>query len=304
MQRSIHQMIAAVEIIGCMQSTKLKLQQDIKLSPGRTFDIERTRETITNLQRSGEYSYLGFSSIVYPGFEKYTFITIDAIESGRGMWTWNESPKGRRPVHPKLVNLAASSSGLPPMSIPKENSQVYEVRIMIDQYWADLANSLSVDHRANERFIAARLLGWATPSHAIVSVLLNALADCDSNVRNEAARSLLPACHIQDLRLILAKNVNKIIQLLHGPSATDRNKALALLDLLIDMEAVRSVIAGETIKTIKAIARTLQPNNYILARLVLSRCNVGPPESIVLIMAELQKRYMIARSELHVICGL
>jgi hypothetical protein len=128
-----------------------------------------------------------------------------------------------------------------------------------------LALMLRTDKDATDRAAAAFLLAHIDDGPALVQLMLPALRDPDSAVRNNAMRVLSDiAHHHPDLDIPL----EPVLAALDYPTTTDRNKALAILHGLLsrpDGARHHATVIAQAGPTLLAILRLQQPNNHDFA---------------------------------------
>lgn len=118
---------------------------------------------------------------------------------------------------------------------------------------------------ARLRGAAAFLLAHLRDGDDVVAVLLPALRDPDSLVRNNAMRVLQDIAHH---RPDVAVPVEPALAAIDFPATTDRNKALAMLHGLAARPELRPAIRARAPQLIAAL-RLQQPNNHDFAYQIL-----------------------------------
>ena len=118
---------------------------------------------------------------------------------------------------------------------------------LADQHRAALVKTLQTAMDANERTIAAWVLGYSSDRQTAVDQLMLAARDADPEVRNDAVRALSAFVHYVRRHRELAIDVpwDGFVDLLDSLEWTDRNKAVAvLLELTDDRDEAMLVKLG------------------------------------------------------------
>lgn len=262
--------IAAAEVFGCKGMLAHKLLCEFQFQVGKRFDRTAASKHLQTLKQSQQFDYIGLAAVTYPYHSQLIYVTIDAVELGMSQCQWSDPPSGWNPVSGELYSLFPLASRNHPAE-ERNQGNVHVLRTAIHQHWPELLNCLTKDYRPLHRRVAATLLGWAPPEYEVMITLLSALMDPDEAVRNEAGRSLIPICRHPTMKTAIAAHLSPVFQLLNGPSTTDRNKAAAILFELIELESVQHAVRQQAINRLKLMARLKQPNNNLLARLLLAR---------------------------------
>jgi hypothetical protein len=130
---------------------------------------------------------------------------------------------------------------------------------LADQHRAALVKTLQTAMDANERAIAAWVLGYSSDRQAAVDQLMLAAHDADPEVRNDALRALSALVHYVRRHRELAIDVpwDGVVDLLDSLEWTDRNKAIAvLLELTADCdEAILAKLGAQATPSLAEMAR-------------------------------------------------
>jgi hypothetical protein len=137
--------------------------------------------------------------------------------------------------------------------------------------WLELAAVLREDRRKDRRAAAAFLLAHIASGERVVELMLPSITDPNELVRNNAMRVL---ALIAEDHPAIAIPVAPILEALHFPATSDRNKASAILDSLTRRgldPAMRDQLlagAGEVLVDMLALR---QPNNHDPAYRILKQ---------------------------------
>jgi hypothetical protein len=140
-----------------------------------------------------------------------------------------------------------------------------------------------------QRQIAAEILGYASRSREQIRALIRASHDLDSGVRNNAIRALV----------VLARSVSEasaiipgecFVDLLNSAIWTDRNKSVALLDVLTKGRDARlfACLREQALTSLIEMARWSYAGHADTARLVLGRV-AGIDEKTLTAMVQRQE---------------
>lgn len=142
----------------------------------------------------------------------------------------------------------------------------------------ELSTVLRDERREDHRAAAAYLLAYASDGHEVVRRLLPAIRDESAFVRNSVMRVLADiAFHHPEIEIPLSP----VLDALEFPSTTDRNKAAAIIDGLLQRpgaEGLRRSVIERAGPTLVAMLRLRQPNNHDFAYSILkavSRTDFG-----------------------------
>ena len=137
--------------------------------------------------------------------------------------------------------------------------------------FGQLVKVLRTDRNSNKRAAAAFLIAYDKDGNKVVESLLPSVRDSSSIVRNNAMRVLAEiALRHQDVHIPL----DPILQAINFPDTTDRNKAAAIIDRLLqraDSKKLHRRIINQAGEIVLAMLRLKQPNNHDYAYFILKR---------------------------------
>ncbi|KTD25395.1 Uncharacterised protein [Legionella lansingensis] len=131
-----------------------------------------------------------------------------------------------------------------------------------------ILNTLKNDTDAERRAAAAFLVGHFSNPKEIISVLLPAIKDKSSYVRNNVMLMIATTMGLADIHQV---DVQPFINYLDSPYATDRNKALGILSEAIESNTAKKMVIKNGEKRLIKLLQLKQPNNHDLAYLILKK---------------------------------
>lgn len=134
---------------------------------------------------------------------------------------------------------------------------------------SDFAAILQDDADVMQRAAAPYLMAYAADGKTVVTALEAAMNDPSALVRNSVMRVLAEIAHNHTE---LDVPIDSVLTALNYPATTDRNKAAAILEYLLERpnsEISHHHIAHEAGRTLLAMLRLQQPNNHDLAYKIL-----------------------------------
>ena len=123
------------------------------------------------------------------------------------------------------------------------------------------------------RATAAVTIGHIRDGGEVVEIMLKAMQDSESRVRNDAIRVLID---IASLRPEIPIPAAPLIRAIHSPTTIDRNKALAVLFYLLERPSSRATIElirsdGVAVSRLRELLELQQPNNHDFAYMILKK---------------------------------
>lgn len=205
------------------------------------------------LYKSGHFSYLGLSPITYPGGSRIGF-TVDVVDAAdkRRMENFIPKPVGSfaDPDHliaswqryekygfdyfmrtKKAITFKHCSAFHCIFGFERPELKAYELKFnsAVPKYKNDLIAILRNDKDEQKRGAAAYLLAHLKDGHEIVAILSPSIRDSSSYVRNNVMRVIAQtSTKAPEANFPL----DNIIAALTYPTATDRNKAIYVLEML------------------------------------------------------------------------
>jgi hypothetical protein len=293
--------LVAIDIYGTRQITReqvfAKYGQELR-SLGAAWTSEDTSQIeaiLAKLAAPGDFADVSPSLVGYyePGGMKYylTLDFVDRVDAARRM-PFLPQPTGTCPdpaglladwsaYESKVVDLMGSKQmGSTRVECPAfhclgddTNPQVKrladEFVARVPDHVAELAKILSDDHDGAHRAAAAFLLAYSKDGPALVELMVRAFRDSNAVVRNNAMRV------VSDIAFYHAEidvPLDPVIAALDYPATSDRNKAAAILDGLVERPGAvvnAPMIATRAGGTLLAMLRLEQPNNHNFAYRIL-----------------------------------
>lgn len=257
----------------------------------------RIDAAIDEIRRDGGYAYVHPAMVTYyepRGETAYLTIDIVDLQDARRRMPFAPPPTGSYPDPGGLIAtwkayadefhelVRQGARFKPPIECPwfhcLGDPRHPALRALADRVAAgvpghvdELATILRDDRDATHRAAAAFVLAYATDGRTVVDDLVPALHDADATVRNNAMRVLAEiALHHPEVDVPVAP----VLEALAYPATTDRNKASAILDRLLDHPGAAALyprVIREAGRTLIAMLRLRQPNNHDFAYRILKK---------------------------------
>ena len=251
------------------------------------------RKMCENIEALGYFSHVHLALVLYPNGKAY--ITVDVIEKGhKREFILRPPAEGSVDLPEELLKmydqyLARSGRNIrnrsyfPIQSTEKSpsghrfsadpNLRGLEERFidLAQRYLEPLIDTLEGDRNSQKRVVAAALLGWSPDPVPTLSPLSKAVNDHQPIVRNNAALSLAHASRIAIQMKTFKVPLLPILQMLHFPFTTDRQKAALVLAELAESKKFRSTILKEAGNQLIRMLVLKQPSNREAACKVLRR---------------------------------
>ncbi|MEM7353460.1 MAG: MBL fold metallo-hydrolase [Acidobacteriota bacterium] len=296
--------LAGVDVYGSQQISAEQVEAQVGAqlrqlealrAAGQNEQARELRDAIEDeIEAMGDFANVRISRIQYFQPGKPIYITIDLVDTADAAtrMAFNPEPTAEPAEDPEGL-LAAwqqyerTSMGLLSQGkIDGRNVECPAFHCIVGfahpdlERFADLFESGAPAHKAAlksilanssdaaQRGSAAYLLAHLDDGAELLEALLPQVADPSYLVRNNVLRVLQQIAREQkDLEIPL----DPILQALHFPATTDRNKSLAVLDGLADRPALRPEIARRAGATLVDILELLQPNNHDYAYSILKK---------------------------------
>ncbi len=190
-------------------------------------------------------------------WEDYDSIAIQEIVKGNiGQAPWENCPAFHCLLNHEHPALKKKSEALAKRA-PSQFEQLVKV--------------LRTDRNSDKRAAAAFLIAYYKDGNKVVEALVPSIRDSSPIVRNNAMRVLAEiALRHQDVHIPL----DPILQAIHFPDTTDRNKAAAIIDRLLqrpDSKNLHRRIINQVGEIVLAMLRLKQPNNHDYAYFIFKR---------------------------------
>jgi|GEM_PF-3873642 hypothetical protein len=290
-----HLLVASIDIFGCNDIMGQIIRDNLHLQVGSPYHYPTTRYRLRELSRQMDVNSLEIAAIQYKDHPFLVFVTVDVVIQEEMLLLWRKSPISWKTIDPKLLHFLETAR----TCYPNDTSPSSRVLLQVmENIWLPCINTLTEDYRPVQRSLAALFLGWAPGEIEVINALLDALTDSDATVRNNAGLSLLRFCQNAQTRAIIANRAVSVVTLLHSPFTLDRNKAAAILLELIDLPSVRAAIDCRAVARLHQMANLHQPNNTLLARLILAHLG-RYPFPIPLILLGAKTRQLVLRLQTH-----
>ena len=273
-------------------STVLKLVPSLdKLGEKQQKQLNRLIQNITDkVHKSGMYLYVNVGFIIYDDDKPH--ITIDVVEQqDKHRLEYFLKPPTKSIVVPdKLIekwreyekigmNITLQekkflrSKNCPAYHCvfgfdhPKLQRYKQEFAKLVPKNKSELIAALKYDKDEKKRGVAAYLLAHIKDSNELVKILIPAMRDYSSYVRNSVMRVL--GATVEKTNIASLHLVKETVTALDFPAVTDRNKALYILKGLAQHpKYVPYIIRGANIKLLENL-KMLQPNLHENAYVVL-----------------------------------
>jgi len=249
-----------------------RLDKDLKKYAGQQLSIEEVCQLSENILSEIKKDFkanLDFTFTVYKGGNLYLEFFIAGnkkIQKGKTITipqeiidAWNKYHQIRMAHFYKETNKNGYwHTKNPQMAKMEDNFQK-----IVTKNFETISNAVFSGETAQMRQISAYLLNWYDNKKAAMKILLKALRDPEHIVHNEAARAIIG----------ISKKVKipkkDIFNLLSHPNTSCRGKALAIVLALVKEGKIK--IDNNELKKISVLAKSYQPNNYKLAKLILRK---------------------------------
>lgn len=260
---------------------------------GATGDMEAFGEALGALGRAvrdaGRFAFLDLAPIQYPeGDTAVWYVTVDVVDSlDLDRLVFDVEPTGqvegldsllaawRRFEEDGFARRAFWSPGQPCPAFHciftfQDDLAPYETRFREGALaHADaLERMLATDADFADRGHAAYLLAHHPDEGRVARAMIARLTDPSSFVRNNAARVLAFMARETDTKAV---PLEPFLRLIDGPTTTDRNKALAVLDGLARDPAHHRTIRERAGAWLLELLALEQPNNHEFAWSILKR---------------------------------
>jgi hypothetical protein len=247
-------------------------------------DLERTLSA--TIQAEGGFAFAHASRIQYHGATPVAYVTVDIVDADdrAARMTFSRAPTGEYPDPDGLIARWGEYEDAWVKHLDKQVRATCEVWHCLDEgdpalasfradftarvpaHEAELATILRDDKRFVYRARAAFLLAHLASGDRVVQLELPAIHDPEELVRNNALRVLAKVAmnHPE-----IAIPVAPIVEALHYPETTDRNKAAYVLTGLVKHPDTHDAIrtrAGDVLVDMLSLA---QPINHDPAYTVL-----------------------------------
>ncbi len=238
--------LAGVDIFGNNSTPDKEILAILGVKEGDEINPEVVTRLDRKIRDSGKFAYSKVSSAAFG--DRKSYLTVDVVEKGEEeRLKLGEAPTGTVEVPAEVLDWMRryEKAAFQMFQIrPKGFKDIeeghyldrdpglreYEEKMleMVPAHYDVLVKALLEDKDPEKRASCATLLGYANDKRAVVGPLEKALKDPDVQVRANAARALIPIAYLS-ARNRIPFPMEPILELLHYPNASDRNKAVALL---------------------------------------------------------------------------
>jgi hypothetical protein len=227
-------------------------------------------------------------------------------------FSYNPVPHGAATLPPEVVNLYQQAMDLLLESIQKQGNENDSKGYALSTYPPLRAKQIAmheyairneaVIHRvllksgdAEQRAVAAELLGYANHSTQQIISLVRASRDSNGGVRNNAIRALAVLANSNE-RAVRSIPANNFVSMLNSGKWTDRNKGSFLLDILTRRRDPKLLfrIRQQALESLIEMARWQDPSHVDDARIILGRVAGIPEKQLGQLVAEHKVDVIIA----------
>ncbi len=257
--------LAGIDVFGAKKTPESAILGILGVHEGAVITPSLVTELGEKLKKSGKFAYTNISAADYGNHKSY--LTVDVVEKGdEQRFRANPVPTGNVAVpqdvldwYKRYEKASFQLFQVKPRRTRDINAghyldsddglREYEEKMleMVPAHYDVLVKALREDKDPVKRATCAAMLGWAKDKKAVILPLEDALKDPDSQVRNNASRSLVPIAYLS-AHTAVPFPIQPILEMLQYPAAADRNKAVSiLLQLAADPanhQAIRSQGGG------------------------------------------------------------
>lgn len=275
-EKDVAYTLAGVDVFGNSRTPEPEILAILGVREGETMTPEVVTRLDRKLRDSGRFAYSKVSSAAFG--DRKSFLTVDVVEKGEETrLKLGEPPTGNVEVPADVLawvrqyeKASFRMFQIRPKGFRDINEghyrdsdpglREYEEKMleMVPAHYDVLVRALREDRDPEKRACCATLLGWAKDKKAVVAPLEAALKDPEAQVRANAARSLIPIAYLAGHSRIPFP-LDPVIEQLHYPTASDRNKAVALLLHLAGNEESHAAIRDRASDVLVKIAGAKQP---------------------------------------------
>ena len=238
--------LSGVDIFGNSRTPESEILVILGVQEGAAITPEMVTRLDGRLRDSGKFAYSKVSSAAFG--DRKSYLTVDVVEKGaEGRFKLKEAPAGTVEVPGEVLDwvrryekASFQMFQIRPKGLKDINEghyldsdpglREYEEKMldMVSAHYEVLVRALREDKDPEKRASCATLLGWAKDKKAVILPLEEALKDPEVQVRANAARSLIPIAYLS-AHSGIPFPLDPVLEQLHYPTSSDRNKAVALL---------------------------------------------------------------------------
>ena len=238
--------LAGIDIFGAKKTPESVILGILGTREGEVITPSRVAELGDKLKKSGKFAYTNVSSAGYG--DRKSYITVDVVEQGdEQRFRPNAAPTGSVAVPQDVLDWLKryEKASFQMFQVnPRRMRDIdeghyldsdpglreYEEKMleMVPANYDVLVKARREDKDPVKRASCATLLGWAKNKKAVILPLEEALKDPESQVRSNAARSLVPIAYLS-AHTALPFPIQPILDMLQYPAASERNKAVSIL---------------------------------------------------------------------------
>jgi hypothetical protein len=281
--------LAGIDVFGARKTPETAILGILGIKEGAVITPSVVTGLDEKLKKSGKFAFSNISSADFGNHKSY--LTVDVVEKGdEQRFRPNPAPTGSVAVPQDVLDwmkryekASFQMFQVKPRRMRDINEghyldsdpglREYEEKMleMVPANYDVLVKALREDKDPVKRASCAALLGWSKDKKAVILPLEEALKDPESQVRNNASRSLIPIAYLS-AHTAVPFPLQPILDMLQYPAASDRNKAVSiLLQLAADPanhQAIRSQGGGILVQLAGAKQPSQREHSLTLLTLV------------------------------------
>jgi hypothetical protein len=303
-QRKTSTLVRGIDVFGTSQITAEQVRQTwgeklIALSEsiyGQNKNPEAAerlyKEIVTGIQTMGDFAYVNLAPVMDFQEGNPVYITVDIVDTADAsvrmpfrpaptrtfpdpdnlLQQWAEYEKATFALG-EAGELRGGYENCPALacSFGFEHPQlqafprIFEAAVPRNR--DRLVQILRADQNPTHRGYAVFLLAFTNNATSYVQTITPAIRDSSSLVRNNALRVLVD---IAQNHLTVEIPIEAVVQALHYPDTTDRNKAAIVLEVLAKQTRYREVLIEQAVPILLEMLKLEQPNNHKPAYAILT----------------------------------
>jgi hypothetical protein len=283
--------VGIVDFYGRRQITEAQVRQALRIAEGDTITESTLRSAEKRVRALPGVSDARVDGVCCDTGKTLVYVGIE--ENGTPAVHFNPPPKGHTRLPDEVVRAGAAfdaafakavergdfqedqSKGHSLMHDPGARAVQEGFVTLANRYGLQLREVLRDSDKAEQRALAAQILGYASDKASVVGDLSAAMRDSDADVRNNATRALwLISAFAQkapDRKIQVP--AEPFVDLLNSLTWTDRNKAsLALMSLTESREpALLSTLRQTAVPALTEMARWKSRGHALASVMILGR---------------------------------
>jgi hypothetical protein len=303
-QQKTSTLVRGIDVFGTSQITaeqvrrtwgeKLRTLSEAIYGQNRNPEVaERLyKEIVNGIHTMGNFAYVDLAPVMYFQEENRVYITVDIVDTA--------DASVRMPLRPALAKTFPDPDNLLQQWAEYEKTafalgeagelrggyrncpalacsfgfehpqlqafpRIFEAAVPRNR--DRLVQILREDRNPMHRGYAVFLLAFTNDAASYVQSITPAIRDSSSLVRNNALRVLVD---IAQNHLTVKIPIQEVVQALHYPNTTDRNKAASVLEVLAKQSEYREVLIEQAVPILLEMLKLEQPNNHKPAYAILT----------------------------------